>query len=90
MNKQQLINLLSDAESTTKADAERMLNSVLTLITSVIASGEEMKLIGFGTFIRAKRKARNGRNPKTGEPMKIEACYYPKFRPGEKFKEIVK
>ena len=49
-----------------------------------------MKLVGFGTFTKAKRKARTGRNPQTGKAIKIPATWFPKFRPGSEFKEMVR
>ena len=55
-----------------------------------VKKGEDVKLVGFGTFTKAKRKARTGRNPQTGKAIKIPAAWHPKFRPGAEFKALVR
>ena len=90
MNKAELIDQLAGEMKTTKAQAELMLDTTLDLIKKTVKKGDEVKLVGFGTFVKAKRKARTGRNPQTGKAIKIPAASYPKFRPGAEFKNLVK
>lgn len=90
MNKAELIDLISGETKTTKAQAERMLDATLECIKKTVKKGDEVKLVGFGTFTKAKRKARMGRNPQTGKSIKIPAAWFPKFRPGAEFKSIVR
>ena len=90
MNKAELIDAVADTTKLTKADAERLLDATVDTIKKAIKKGDEVKLVGFGTFVRAKRKARTGRNPQTGKAIKIAACNYPKFRAGAEFKNFVK
>jgi DNA-binding protein HU-beta len=90
MNKAELIDLISGETKTTKAQAERMLDATLDCIKKTVKKGDEVKLVGFGTFTKAKRKARMGRNPQTGKSIKIPATWFPKFRPGAEFKSIVR
>ncbi len=71
----------------TKADAERAVNSVITNIKKNTKKG--VQLIGFGSFVVTKRKARKGRNPQTGEAIKIKASKTVKFKPGKAYKDMV-
>jgi DNA-binding protein HU-beta len=59
-------------------------------IKKAVKKGDDVKLVGFGTFTKAKRKARTGRNPQTGKAIKIPAAWVPKFRPGAEFKTLLK
>jgi DNA-binding protein HU-beta len=90
MNKAELIDLIATETKTTKAQAERFLDVTLENIKKTVKKGDEVKLVGFGTFTKAKRKARMGRNPQTGKAIKIPAAWFPKFRPGAEFKDIVR
>ena len=90
MNKSELIEHIAGETKMTKAQTERMLDITLETIRKTVKKGDEVKLVGFGTFTKAKRKARMGRNPQTGKAIKIPAQWYPKFRPGAEFKEIVR
>lgn len=90
MNKQELVEVIATKQGLTKAAAESVLNTTLETITQNVKRGNEVKLVGFGTFIKAKRKARTGRNPATGETIKIAAANFPKFRPGAEFKALVR
>lgn len=90
MNKAQLIEKISTQVTLTKADTERVLDSFVEIVRTSVKKGEEVKLVGFGTFTKAKRKARTGRNPQTGKAIKIPAAWYPKFRPGSEFKSLLK
>jgi DNA-binding protein HU-beta len=90
MNKAQLIEKIAADTNMTKAETERFLDITLENIKKTVKKGDDVKLVGFGTFTKAKRKARTGRNPQTGKAIKIPAAWYPKFRPGAEFKTIVK
>ncbi len=90
MNKAELIETIAGETKMTKAQTERMLDATLECIRKSVKKGDEVKLVGFGTFTKAKRKARMGRNPQTGKSIKIPAAWYPKFRPGAEFKAMVR
>jgi DNA-binding protein HU-beta len=90
MNKAQLIEKVAQDTNSTKAQAEKVLDTTLDIIRKSVKKGEEVKLVGFGTFTKAKRKARTGRNPQTGATIKIPAAWHPKFRPGAEFKAQVR
>lgn len=90
MNKAQLIEVVAKAANVTKVDAENVLNAALDSIKKSVKKGEDVTLIGFGTFTKSKRQARSGRNPQTGKEIKIPAMTVPKFRPGSEFKDAIK
>ncbi len=90
MNKQQLIEKIATEAKMTKAQTEVLLNCAFDNIKKAVKKGDDVKLVGFGTFTKAKRKARIGRNPQTGKAIKIPAAWHPKFRPGAEFKASVK
>lgn len=90
MNKAQLIESIAEACQLTKADTENVLNTCLETIKKAVKKGDDVTLIGFGTFTKSKRKARTGRNPQTGKEIKIPAMTVPKFRAGREFKNYVK
>jgi DNA-binding protein HU-beta len=90
MNKAQLIDKIAEETTMTKAQCERLLDATVDNIRKAVKKGDEVKLVGFGTFTKAKRKARTGRNPQTGKAIKIPAAWYPKFRPGAEFKALVR
>lgn len=90
MNKAELIEAVAKLTKVTKVDAETVLNTAIDTIKKTVKKGEDVTLIGFGTFTRSKRKARLGRNPQTGKEIKIPAMNVPKFRPGREFKDAVK
>lgn len=89
MNKAQLIEKVSQKTKTTKQMSEHILDATLEIIQKAVAQGDEVKLVGFGTFSRSIRKQRKGRNPKTGEPVEIPKAKVPKFRPGKEFKDKI-
>lgn len=89
MNKAQLIEKIALKNNLTKTDAENFLDTTLEIISGAVSKGDEVKLVGFGTFVRTRRKARIGRNPQTGKEVKIAAAFVPKFRPGKEFKDSV-
>ena len=90
MNKAQLIDAIAAQTKSSKAQAENILDSAIETIKKQVKKGDEVKLVGFGTFVKAKRKARTGRNPQTGKAIKIPASNFPKFRAGAEFKKMVK
>ena len=89
MNKSELIQALSDKTGQTKADTEKTLNALVETIIDTVADGQEVALVGFGTFKAAHRAAREGRNPATGASIQIEASVQPKFAAGAAFKNKV-
>ena len=89
MNKSELVAAIAERTETTKAAAELALKTTLEVISEELASGGEITLIGFGTFKVTKREAREGRNPQTGEKMKIAAKNAVKFKPGKSLDEGV-
>jgi nucleoid DNA-binding protein len=89
MNKGDLINEVAKVVST-KKEAQEAVDCVLSSITKALKKGDTVTLVGFGTFKVTKRKARKGRNPQTGEEIKIKASKAPKFSPGKSLKEAVK
>jgi len=90
MNKQDLINSISEKSGLTKKDVEAVLNTFLGEVTDALSSGEKVQLIGFGTFETRKRSARVGRNPQTGATLPIPESKIPAFKAGNKLKEAVK
>lgn len=90
MNKAQLIEKIAAETKTSKAQAEAIFDSAVENIKKSVKKGDDVKLVGFGTFTKAKRKARMGRNPQTGKAIKIPAANVPKFRAGAEFKSLVK
>ncbi len=89
MNKTDLINEVAKVLGT-KKDAQKAVDCVLSTIKEALSKKESVTLIGFGTFKVAKRKARIGRNPRTGEELKIAEKNVPKFIPGKALREAVK
>jgi nucleoid DNA-binding protein len=89
LNKSELIEAIVKETELSKADASRALNAVIDTIVKTVAKKQDVQLIGFGTFKAAKRAARTGKNPRTGEPLKIAAATVPKFSAGAVFKTAV-
>src|SRR3546814_3920055 len=89
MNKQELIGSVSEATGLSRNDAGKAIESLFGTISGALKRGDEVRLVGFGTFSASKRKASTGRNPRTGEPMKIKASVQPKFKPGKGLKDAV-
>lgn len=90
MNKNELIAKLAEETGLTKADCQKVLESTLEVTRKAIKKGDEVRLVGFGTFVRAKQAARKGRNPQTGKEISIKARWVPRFRAGKEFKEFVR
>ncbi|HGJ5862590.1 HU family DNA-binding protein [Arsenophonus nasoniae] len=90
MNKTELINQIAEKAGLTKKDSEKALNALIETVTEALKAGDEVQLVGFGNFQVKQRAARNGRNPKTGETLKIAAANVPSFKAGKTLKEAVK
>lgn len=90
MTKAELVAKIADKASTTKANAERALNAFLEAVEATLVKEGKLTLTGFGTFVVEKRKARTGRNPRTGKAITIPATKVVKFRPGKLLKDAVK
>lgn len=89
MNRKELIETLANKTDSTKVDAERNIAALLDIITATLKKGDQISLVGFGTFEVRKRAARVGRNPKTGAELKIKASKVPAFKPGATLKATV-
>ncbi len=89
MNKSELIERMASDADISKAAAERALESFTTSVQSTLRKGGSVTLVGFGSWSVTKRAARTGRNPKTGEAIKIKARKAPKFAPGKAFKDAL-
>ena len=89
MNKQELIGAVAETSGLGRGDASKAVEAVFETISGALKKGDEVRLVGFGTFSVSKRKASTGRNPRTGEPMTIKASSQPKFRAGKGLKDSV-
>jgi DNA-binding protein HU-beta len=90
MTKSELVEKIAKETGLTKADSERALNAFTNTVKKSLKKGQPVTLVGFGTFSTSKRKARMGRNPQTGESIKIAAATLPKFKAGKGLKDAVK
>ena len=89
MNKSELIDAIAETAGLTKAQAGKSLDATVEAIAKALKAGEEVTLVGFGSFYVADREARTGRNPRTGETIEIAAAKQPKFRAGKSLKDAV-
>lgn len=89
MNKNDLIAAIADKSGLSKTDAGKALDATLSAITDALKAGDDVRLVGFGTFEVAERAASEGRNPRTGEPITIPASKQPKFKAGKGLKDAV-
>ncbi len=89
MNRSDLIEKMADAAEIKKVEAEEALSALLTAIGAALKKNDKVTLVGFGTFSVGARKARTGRNPRTGATIKIKATKVPKFKAGAELKKIV-
>jgi len=89
MNKTQLIDAIAKDSGLSRADSARAIDSLVTTIQKTLKKGDDVALTGFGKFSVVKRGARTGRNPQTGQPIKIRASKAPKFTAGATFKTAV-
>ena len=89
MNKSELIDAVSNSTELTKSDAARAVDGVIGAITQALKSGDQVTVVGFGTFLVRQREARAGRNPRTGETIQIKASKVPAFKAGKALKDAV-
>ena len=89
MNKTELVAAIAEKTELSKKDAEKALKAFTDVVAEELTKGEKIQLVGFGTFEVVDRPAREGRNPKTGETMKIAASKAPKFKAGKALKDVV-
>jgi DNA-binding protein HU-beta len=89
MNKNELVSAVADKSGITKTQAADAIDAALDVITSALKSGDEVRLLGFGNFVVADRKATTARNPQTGATVNVPASKAPKFKPGKALKDAV-
>ena len=89
MNKNDLISAVADNSGLSKSDAGKAVDGVFNTITNELQASGEVRVVGFGTFSTAQRKATTGRNPRTGEAIQIAASTQPKFKAGKGLKDAV-
>jgi DNA-binding protein HU-beta len=89
MNKSELVAAVADKSGLSKADAERAFKGFVDTITETLKNGDQVTMIGFGTFLVRERSARTGRNPRTGEAIQIKASKNPSFKAGKALKDAV-
>lgn len=89
MNKTELIAAVAEKAEISKKDAEKAVKAFTDAVSEELVKGGKVQLVGFGNFEVSERAAREGRNPKSGEPMKIEASKTPKFKAGKALKDMV-
>ncbi len=89
MNKSELIDAIADSADISKAAAGRALDAAIDAVKKALKKNDMVTLVGFGTFYVGKRAARTGRNPRTGDSIKIKAAKVPKFRAGKGLKDAI-
>jgi len=89
MNKTELVAAIAEQTELSKKDAEKALKAFTDIVADELKKGEKVQLVGFGTFEVSERAAREGRNPQTGETMKIAASKAPKFKAGKALKDMI-
>ncbi|CAN5342362.1 HU family DNA-binding protein [soil metagenome] len=89
MNKTELIDHIAKSADLSKAAATRSVDALIAAVKTTLKKNGTVTLVGFGTFSVGKRAARTGRNPRTGDPIKIKAAKVPKFKPGKALKDAV-
>ena len=89
MNKNDLTNVVADKSGLSKSQASEAVDAVFDAITGALKGGDEVRLVGFGTFAVSRRKASKGRNPATGAEIDIPASNQPKFKPGKGLKDAL-
>lgn len=90
MNKTELVAALAEKAEVSKKDAEKVLNAFVETVQDAVKADDKVQLVGFGTFESKARAARDGKNPQTGEAIKIAACKVPAFKAGKAFKDLLK
>ena len=89
MNKSDLVQSVADSAGISKADSAKAVDAVFDFITASLSGGDEVRVVGFGTFSVSRRAASTGRNPRTGETIQIAASMQPKFKAGKALKDAV-
>jgi DNA-binding protein HU-beta len=89
MNKSELIDAVADSADMTKADAAKAIDAFVNVVGDTLKEGDQITLVGFGTFLVRHREARSGRNPRTGETIQIAASNVPSFKAGKALKDAV-
>ena len=89
MNKAELVAAVAEKAEISKKDAEAAVKAFTDVVAEELKKGEKIQLVGFGTFEVSERAAREGRNPQSGEPMKIEASKAPRFKAGKALKDMI-
>lgn len=90
MNKADLVEKVAVETKLSRSDVKKAIESTLELTRKALKKGEDVRLAGFGSFVRVKRSARSGRNPQTGKTIQIKACWVPKFRAASGLKNYVR
>lgn len=89
INKTELVEKLAEGTELPKTTCAKVIDEFMTVVKDAVKAGDKVQLIGFGTFERGDRAAREGKNPQTGEPMTIPASHVAKFKPGKTFKDYI-
>ena len=89
MNKTELIAAVAEKAEISKKKKKKALKAFIDVVTEQLKAGDKVQVVGFGTFEVSERAAREGRNPQTGETMKIDACKAPKFKAGKALKDAI-
>lgn len=89
MNKTELVTALAEKADVTKKDAEKVISAFIDVVGDTLKKGDKIQLVGFGTFETRERAAREGKNPQTGEKIKIAACTVPAFKAGKALKDLI-
>lgn len=89
MNKNDLVAVVADNAGLSKADAAKAVDAVVDGVTAALKAGDDVRLVGFGTFLVSRRAASTGRNPRTGEQIQIPASNQPKFKAGKGLKDAL-
>ncbi|MBD8946217.1 MULTISPECIES: HU family DNA-binding protein [Congzhengia] len=89
MNKTELVSAMAEKADVTKKDAEKVLGAFIDVVGDALKKGDKIQLVGFGTFETRERAAREGKNPQTGEKIKIAACTVPAFKAGKALKDLI-
>lgn len=89
INKTDLVEKLAEGTELPKTTCTKVLDEFMTVVKDAVKNGDKIQLVGFGTFERGERAAREGKNPRTGEAVQIPASYVAKFKPGKTFKDYI-
>jgi len=89
MNKAEFVSAVADASDMSKVDAAKAVEAIIEVVKKALKKGDQVSLVGFGTFVVRKRAARTGRNPRTGQQIKIKASKNPSFKAGKALKDAI-